>query len=133
MTQVQPKRIQRKRTKGWKMPPNAIYVGRPTKWGNPFVVRECCVLNTINGHTVGDVKETPEDAMASAVYLYKRRVIENAIGGIEPKIRAALEELRGKDLVCWCPLDQACHADVLLEFANRSYRSVQDAAEVEAS
>lgn len=28
-------------------------------------------------------------------------------------------ELRGKDLVCWCPLDQPCHADVLLELANR--------------
>lgn len=31
-----PKRIQRKRTKGWKMPPNTVYVGRPTKWGNPY-------------------------------------------------------------------------------------------------
>ena len=30
-----PKRIQRKRTKGWRMPADAIYVGRPTKWGNP--------------------------------------------------------------------------------------------------
>jgi Domain of unknown function (DUF4326) len=31
-----PKRIQRKRTKGWKMPPNTVYVGRPTRLGNPF-------------------------------------------------------------------------------------------------
>ena len=31
-----PDRIQRKRTKDWKMPVNAIYVGRPTRWGNPF-------------------------------------------------------------------------------------------------
>jgi hypothetical protein len=29
-----------------------------------------------------------------------------------------LDELRGKDLMCWCPLDQPCHADVLLEIAN---------------
>jgi hypothetical protein len=31
-----PRRVQRSRTKGWKMPEGAIYVGRPTKWGNPF-------------------------------------------------------------------------------------------------
>ena len=31
-----PRRIQRKRTKNWKMPKNAVYVGRPGKWGNPF-------------------------------------------------------------------------------------------------
>ena len=33
-----PIRIQRKRTKGWRMPPNTVYVGRPTIWGNPFPV-----------------------------------------------------------------------------------------------
>ena len=32
--------------------------------------------------------------------------------------RPSLAELRGKDLCCWCPLDQPCHADVLLEIAN---------------
>ena len=36
-----PKRIQRKRTPGWKMPPNTVYVGRPTKWGNPYEVGKC--------------------------------------------------------------------------------------------
>jgi hypothetical protein len=35
---MKPKRIQRKRVKGWKMPPNTVYVGRPSKWGNPFPV-----------------------------------------------------------------------------------------------
>lgn len=35
-----PERIQRKRTPGWKMPPGAVYVGRPTKWGNPFGYRQ---------------------------------------------------------------------------------------------
>ena len=33
---MSPQRIQRKRTKGWRMPEGAVYVGRPTKWGNPF-------------------------------------------------------------------------------------------------
>lgn len=31
-----PRRIQRLRAKGWRMPPSAVYVGRPTRWGNPF-------------------------------------------------------------------------------------------------
>lgn len=35
-----PKRIQRKRSKGWRMPAGAVYVGRGTKWGNPFTIEE---------------------------------------------------------------------------------------------
>lgn len=91
-----PKRIQRKRTKGWRMPPNAVYVGRPSKWGNPFQIglnRSAVVSLTRFHHALksGSLRLTAEDV---------RR------------------ELRGKDLVCWCPLDQACHAGVLLEIAN---------------
>ena len=36
----EPRRIQRKRTKGWRMPEGAVYVGRPTKWGNPYPVMQ---------------------------------------------------------------------------------------------
>ncbi len=84
-----PKRIQRKRTKGWRMPPNAVYVGRPTKWGNPFDVAK-----------TGRVPAVLRFACEVAPLL-------------------DLSELRGKDLACWCRLDQECHADVLLELANR--------------
>jgi hypothetical protein len=35
-----PRRIQRKRTKGWRMPEGAVYVGRPSRWGNPFAYRK---------------------------------------------------------------------------------------------
>ena len=38
--------------------------------------------------------------------------------GLEIAFDADLAELRGKDLACWCGLDQPCHADVLLELAN---------------
>lgn len=89
-----PKRIQRKRTKGWRMPPNAVYVGRPTKWGNPFPV------GTI------DLQES--------LRLYRQHVHHHRSKG-----RLDIDELRGKDLACWCPLDQPCHADVLLDLANR--------------
>lgn len=82
-----PKRIQRRRTKGWRAPKGAIYVGRPTKWGNPYT---------------GD----------QAVPLFRATVPITLIS-------EAKKELRGFDVMCWCPLDQPCHADVLLELANR--------------
>lgn len=92
-----PQRIQRKRTKGWRMPENAVYVGRPTKWGNPWKVGGPSYM----GHVAWSA--------AHAVELYDRG-----------SILVGPDELRGKDLACWCPLDQPCHADVLLDWANRS-------------
>lgn len=97
-------RIQRKRTKGWKMPPNTVYVGRPTKWGNPFVM---------DGEgSDWAVKEfrvwlSRLSMRLNGVYHEERNAILNHLG-----------YLRGKNLACWCPLDQPCHADVLLELAN---------------
>jgi len=87
------KRIQRKRSRGWKMPENTVYVGRPTKWGNP--------------HQSGDVS-----ADVTAFLQYIREKIKK-----EPALYD-LAELAGKDLACWCSLDQPCHADTLLSLAN---------------
>lgn len=101
---MKPKRIQRKRTRGWKMPPNTIYVGRPTKFGNPWVI----------GQHVGPAS-TPMTRQ-EAIDNYRKFVIANAQG--PERYRLALYELRGKNLACWCPLGQPCHADVLLEIAN---------------
>lgn len=114
---MKPVRIQRKRTKGWKMPPNTVYVGRPGEWGNPFVVgqhgdaAECvrlyrlCILSqekpgTLNREQLKAANAAWPDAFAM------------------PCQKTAKLFLRGKNLACWCPLDQACHADVLLELAN---------------
>src|SRR5690349_95730 len=83
-----PKRIQRKRTKGWKMPPGVIYVGRPTKWGNPYKVSRYCTDR-------------------NAVALYWNSLSDSR----KEEIR---RELRGKDLACWCAIEKPCHADVLL-------------------
>jgi hypothetical protein len=93
-----PKRIQRKRTKGWKMPPNTVYVGRPTKWGNPFTVKEWGVSIAVNNFRV--------------------MLLDLPFSRKEENIAEIRRELSGKDLACWCPLDQPCHADVLLEIAN---------------
>lgn len=94
-----PIRIQRKRTKGWKMPENTVYVGRPTKWGNPY---------SVSGARDAGYQGTDEQLADMCVTEYRLQAI-----GCLP-----LEELRGKNLACWCPLDQPCHADVLLELAN---------------
>lgn len=85
------KRIQRRRTSGWRMPPDTVYVGRPTRFGNPF--------------------RHPEPAVA--VEAYRRWLIEH-MNELAPLIR---QRLTGKDLACWCPLDAPCHADVLLQVA----------------
>ncbi len=91
-----PERIQRKRTRGWRMPPNTVYVGRGSKWGNPYV------------------GEGPHDA-ARMARLYSEYLAREEQVELRRVLRA---ELAGKNLACWCPLDRPCHADVLLELAN---------------
>ena len=102
----QPKRIQRKRTKGWRMPEDAVYVGRGTQWGNPFR------LGTPNA----------DDCMvgyrADIVAKYRYEIVQMNGGFVGFNSAWVQRHLRGKDLACWCPLDQPCHADVLLELAN---------------
>jgi hypothetical protein len=121
---VAPKRIQRRRTKGWRMPEGAIYVGRPTLWGNPWtpngywdagysgsqrVALDACIENfrawmtRTRSSWTGDVPTGPIKAPG-------RPMVYHEPPDVSP--------LRGKDLACWCPLDQPCHADVLLELAN---------------
>lgn len=92
-----PVRIQRKRTKGWRMPPNTIYVGRPTMWGNYAALRGKAPSNGV------------------AVSMFCEWVNEEASNAWLGRVKI---DLRDKDLACWCALDQPCHADVLLELAN---------------
>lgn len=116
-----PERIQRRRTRGWRMPEGAVYVGRPSRWGNPYAVGEIHDQTWVwdlpsweEAETIdGETRITP--ALAAEMYSAWFTVMNN--NAISQKyIR---DELRGKDLVCWCPLSQPCHADVLLEWANR--------------
>lgn len=93
-----PHRVQRKRERGWTMPPNTVYVGRPTKWGNPYRVSE----NMLR---------------IEAVQAFRRWIEScNSLSTIDAaRIKS---ELRGKNLACWCDLNEPCHADVLLDIAN---------------
>lgn len=70
-----------------------VYVARPSKWGNPFVE---------------DVDGTREEVIAR----YREYLVQ------QPHLMAALPELKGKDLICWC-VPQQCHAQFLLELANK--------------
>lgn len=96
---MKPIRIQRKRTKSWKMPLNTVYVGRPSKWGNPYKI----------GSGYGSYwATTPRQAVISFRKFINARWLKKMIK----------DELKNKNLACWCPLDQKCHADILLKIAN---------------
>lgn len=108
-----PIRIQLRRTKGWKMPPNTVSVARGPgrSFGNPFSIGSVW-RNERGNHFIEFTVCDPADAVAR---------FKDMIGycprpyPTNDEIKAAL---RGKNLACWCPPDQPCHADVLLEIAN---------------
>ena len=117
---AKPVRIQRKRTKGWRMPENTVYVGRGSKFGNPFVV------HTDRGPSGRRWPMTPEHSVAAFRAIVPHGWWPVPLPWSRGKIPAGtpttlddVMNLRGKNLACWCPLDQPCHADVLLELANK--------------
>lgn len=114
-----PKRIQLSRRKGWRMPENTVSVARPGKFGNPFKVNECREAGFV-GTDTEIATRCVEAFRVWADTIYWRN---NWQGEESKKARAlllaGLPTLRGKNLACWCKLDQPCHADVLLELANR--------------
>jgi hypothetical protein len=76
-----------------------VYIGRPSKWGNPF------------SHQSGTLAKFKVASREEAISKYREWI------KTQPGLIAALPELRGKVLGCWCsPL--ACHGDVLAELAN---------------
>lgn len=137
---MMPKRIQLRRTKGWRMPEGTVKVDRSTKWGNPFDFRspDHCWTAIAYGE-----KANPAGLRAASVKAYREwmgtkggmRVQDCGLHvgdepvSVSPTIEAGPppdpNELRGKDLACWCPLEDKdgnrvpCHADVLLELANK--------------
>lgn len=107
-----PRRIQLSRAKGWRLPPNTIVVARPSRWGNPFKVGAMWCRRRMEPGG-GEKNCGPIADNAHAVRLFRRFTARKAAYRID-----AAEWLRGKNLACWCGLDQPCHADILLEIAN---------------
>lgn len=119
-----PVRVQLRRTKGWRMPENTVSVARPGKWGNPFLVKDCgqdasiaSFRNAMDGIFSPMTLEHLTKEGFERAYASLGRWVRRLGLGINRKEQAQYE-LRGKNLACWCPLDQPCHADVLLELAN---------------
>jgi hypothetical protein len=109
-----PARHQRSRAPGWKAPPGAVFVGRGTEWGNPATVSDR-QRGGIYWVRTGPDDPRPTrltdraDAHALAVAHYRERLQRNP--DFVTRIRRML---RGRDLMCWCSLDEPCHADLLL-------------------
>lgn len=117
-----PRRIQLRRTKGWRMPPNTVKVDRSTKWGNPFTTAKAIEMGyakpgTANAFVVDCFREWLTPGPAS-----DRWWMGPESDAKKAAMRDDLRTLRGRNLACWCPLDQPCHADVLLELANAPLR-----------
>lgn len=98
-----PHRVRRRRSKGWKIPENTKCVTRPGPWGNPFDTAEMFGVwmeRLTGGH--------PSPALDSSEARQMAWIAKN------------IEQLRGKNLACFCDLGTRCHADILLEYANRT-------------
>ena len=112
---MNPVRVQRTRKKGGGIPDGAVYVGRPSQWGNPF---------TTDQFTRGVVKPSHPEARRRAAEAFRQEIVKFNGGLVGFNAVWIQKHLRGKNLACWCPLEDKdgqpvpCHADVLLEIAN---------------
>lgn len=118
------------------MPEGAVYVGRPSRWGNPFTVMNggrqgwlvwddrdrlgLTAQTTSDGYIASFPNRT--EAAAHAVRLYKKWITSAQARG-----RDMVPLLRGHDLACWCPEGEPCHADVLLRLVNAPAHSAERA------
>ncbi|MBK8772718.1 MAG: DUF4326 domain-containing protein [Rhizobiales bacterium] len=121
---AEPRRVQLKRSKGWRMPDNTRSVARPGPFGNPF--------------TVADAREAGYTGSETRLQIFVVRAFRNWLAGdisgwmgpeadaARERILSGLPELRGKNLACWCKPGEACHADVLLELANETRGSLPE-------
>jgi hypothetical protein len=120
---MKPQRIQLCRTAGFNLQRHSwalnglicVTVARPSRWGNPFIRHDDdrkpwreSAINLFRSMLKGEL--TNEEALAFVLEYHK--------GKAPPTVADVRAYLRGKNLACWCPLDQPCHADVLLEMAN---------------
>lgn len=113
MEQV-PIRIQRRRTKGWRLPQGAISVTRPGKWGNPYFPG--CGLGFGGFDSEMRPAHWPLQTKADMVRHFREHM--RLMRMHEPERYAEyIRPLQGLDLACWCPIGEPCHADVLIELA----------------
>lgn len=103
-----PRRIQLRRTKGWRMPPDTVKVGRPGYFGNPF----------IGQHAANDYRRWLTGKMRRGEF-QRKNTRPLVLFSDKTNVKREMVCLRGKNLACWCKIGTPCHADVLLELANK--------------
>lgn len=123
---TEPVRIQMKREKGFNLQEHSISINglpatrvdRATKWGNPFRLGEEYVIADDDTATIS----VSSDKMEGVVHLYEIAIRDENVRKRYnlPSPEEIRAELAGRNLACWCPLDQSCHADVLLRIANET-------------
>lgn len=137
---MKPVRIQRSRQHKQESPNGLpiVYVGRGSKWGNPFRIvkyndgkwaiktdgsERCTEILINNCHAVYNTKE---EATIDAIKCYNFWLLPYTHNGSMSdfyesmyKIEDAIQTLKGKNISCWCKIDEKCHGDLLLELANK--------------
>lgn len=122
-----PRRIQRRRTPGWRMPDGTVAVTRPSRFGNPFTLAMAYELGYARQGDTDQARQAVVGAFAE--WLKGNRYMWQSDEGdaARQRILDGLPDLRGKSLACYCPLPAEgqpdhCHAAVLLELANGTDR-----------
>ncbi|WP_367128289.1 DUF4326 domain-containing protein [Saccharothrix sp. HUAS TT1] len=105
-TAAAPTRVQLSRAAGWRLPPDTVVVTRPSKWGNPWKIdRDHSAADVVlKFRRYLDARRTPSPGWADFIGY--------------PSDSEIRRELAGRNLACWCPPGQPCHADLLLALAN---------------
>jgi hypothetical protein len=118
-----PRRIQRRRTAGWRTPPNTVIVTRPSRFGNPFTLAMAYEFGYAHHGNTGQARKAAVGAFTD--WLRGNRSMWQSEEGdrARQRILDGLPELRGKNLACYCPLPEPgqpdhCHAAHLLRLAN---------------
>jgi hypothetical protein len=99
-----PRRYQRRRAKGFALSEGVLCVTRQGPWGNPF--SSASEFDRILG-LILEGKTQQQLGLRATLYLAMKHIADN------------IEDLRGKDLACYCGLHKPCHADSLIKYANR--------------
>jgi len=109
---MKPRRIQLSRRKGWRLPEGAVIVSRPSRWGNPWRLRDRKFE-----HADGTPAPFNEEASRELCVRDFEAALIEALMILPFTVADVRRELRGKTLACWCPIGAVCHADVLLRIA----------------
>ena len=125
---MKPIRVQRKRTRGFKLPENIVCVTRPGRYDNPFIISGDMIFLNVKFRRpllyLG--RYWQQGTQADCVYLFRKLLNGDFNQSEDTDLQHWVmhfkgirkDELKGKNLACWCKIGYPCHGDVLLEIVN---------------